>query len=140
MLRTVIPVTPKVFLDGSMMYRGVMQTYTKTLFSRALRREATPSERLAWDLLRGRRFMGLKFRRQHVFRGFVADFYCAEHKLVVEIDGKIHERRQEYDALRQGLMEDEGVCFIRVTSEELTQVPEVLLDRIQQHLMAKSSH
>ena len=49
--------------------------------SRDLRRRATRSEGALWRLLRGRRFDGLKFRRQHVVGPFVADFYCAEAKL-----------------------------------------------------------
>ena len=46
--------------------------------ARQLRRDATPAERHAWTLLRNRRLLGLKFRRQHVLRGFIVDFYCAE--------------------------------------------------------------
>jgi very-short-patch-repair endonuclease len=50
----------------------------KLAAARQLRRDATPAERHAWTLLRNRRLLGLKFRRQHVLRGFIVDFYCAE--------------------------------------------------------------
>jgi very-short-patch-repair endonuclease len=57
----------------------------------------TPAEQILWDRLRGRRFQGLKFRRQHPLGRFIVDFYCAEHRLVIELDGGIHRHQQEYD-------------------------------------------
>lgn len=71
--------------------------------ARNLRRRQTPSEAILWELLRGRRLAGKKFLRQHPIRFgwygetrfFIADFYCAEAKLVVELDGPIHEFQQE---------------------------------------------
>lgn len=63
----------------------------KRLMARQLRRDATPVERQAWAVLRGRRILGLKFRRQHVLDGLIVDFYCAELRLVIELDGRHHE-------------------------------------------------
>lgn len=54
--------------------------------ARQLRWRQTPAERRAWQLLRNRRLLGLKFRRQHRIRGFIVDFYCHELQLVLEID------------------------------------------------------
>jgi len=59
----------------------------KKRFARSLRKNQTPAEMKVWKLLRNRRFLGLKFRRQHVVEGFVVDFYCPECKIAIEIDG-----------------------------------------------------
>ncbi len=99
-------------------------------FARRLRREATREERVVWEVLRDRRFMGLKFRRQHVIEGFVVDFYCHEMRLAVEIDGKIHEKQKEYDERRQGIIEDTGIRFVRVKNEEIWEDINIMLDRI----------
>src|SRR5437868_14306714 len=71
--------------------------------ARELRRELTIAERRAWELLRNRRMLNLKFRRQHVVAGFIADFYCAELRLGLETDGPGHERKMQsdYDAARR---------------------------------------
>ncbi|MHB0858108.1 MAG: endonuclease domain-containing protein [Anaerolineae bacterium] len=55
-----------------------------------LRKQSTPAEALLWQNLRGRRLAGAKFRRQHPIGPYVADFYCAEQHLVVELDGPVH--------------------------------------------------
>src|SRR6185369_4893769 len=67
----------------------------KLELARALRRAATPSEKRVWEILRDRRRHGLKFRRQQVVRGFVVDFYCAAHRLAVELDGGIHDETDQ---------------------------------------------
>ena len=90
----------------------------KTEIARGLRKRATGSERLVWELLRDKRFQGFKFRRQHVIRGFVADFYCDELKLALEVDGRIHEFQKEHDALRQQVIESEGVTVLRFDNED----------------------
>src|SRR5699024_9552307 len=77
-----------------------------TELARELRNNPTKSEKLLWEHLRKRRLKGYRFVRQKPFvykqrnykrYFFIADFYCAQKKLVVELDGKIHEYRQNYD-------------------------------------------
>src|SRR2546426_6925925 len=63
--------------------------------SRELRRLQTIAEKHAWYLLRDRRVMGLKFRRQVPIEDFIVDFYCDELKLIVEIDGDVHKREMK---------------------------------------------
>ncbi len=82
--------------------------------ARALRRGATRAEGLVWAMLRGRRLAGLKFRRQHAIPPFVADFYCEEAKLVVELDGGRHADCGEYDARRTAVIEQQGLRVIRI--------------------------
>ena len=55
--------------------------------ARSFRPQPTPEEATAWSLLRGRRLLGLKFRRQQVIAGFIVDFYCASRRLALELDG-----------------------------------------------------
>jgi very-short-patch-repair endonuclease len=59
----------------------------KILRARELRKEQTEAEKILWQYLRDRKFQGKKFRRQHVISGFIADSYCPEEKLVIELDG-----------------------------------------------------
>ncbi|SRR6266545_779673 len=72
------------------------------------RREPTPEEDRLWQMLRRHNLGGAKFRRQHVIGPFIVDFYCAAARLVVEVDGPIHDSQQEQDALRQGFLEQTG--------------------------------
>jgi very-short-patch-repair endonuclease len=102
----------------------------KKAFSRNLRHESTPEEKKIWDALRNRKFHNYKFRRQHVIEGFVVDFYCQKLRLAVEVDGKIHERQKEYDELRQRLIEEKGIKFIRITNEEINKDIEIHFSKI----------
>ena len=79
--------------------------------ARGLRCTTATAERTAWCLLRNRRMLGLKFRRQHVIGRFVVDFYCAELRLVLEIDGPVHDStmKAQYDAARTSPHRGEGV-------------------------------
>jgi very-short-patch-repair endonuclease len=78
--------------------------------AKGLRRNMTPSEKALWQRLRSNKIAGLKFRRQHPVKYYIADFYCHEARLVIEVDGPIHDRidRREHDQQRNGVMEDFG--------------------------------
>jgi very-short-patch-repair endonuclease len=101
------------------------------ILSRVLRKRSTFSETLAWNLLRDRRLFDLKFRRQYVVRGFVLDFYCFDLKLAVEIDGSIHDTQKDRDAMRQEIIEREGISFVRISADDLVESPERLVEKIQ---------
>lgn len=82
-----------------------------------------------WQALRNRRLGGLKFLRQHPFGRSVVDFYCHEKRLVVEVDGGIHRSKdvQEYDRMRQELIQLRGIEFFRCSSEQvMSDLPRVL--------------
>jgi very-short-patch-repair endonuclease len=95
--------------------------------SRKLRRKGTPAEIILWRNVRNREFLNTKFLRQHPIpfkidgmkRFFVADFYCYASKLVIEIDGGIHETQQEYDALRTFVIQQLGIKVIRFSNEDI---------------------
>jgi very-short-patch-repair endonuclease len=91
--------------------------------ARRLRRTATPAERHAWSLLRHRRVLWLKFRRQHVRHGFVVDFYCAAGRLVLELEGEPHQDPAQagYDAARVGFLRAAGYRVARVRNREVTR-------------------
>jgi len=90
--------------------------------ARQLRRQNTPAERYAWRLLRNRRVLGLKFRRQHVLHGFVVDFCCLTERLVLELEGDAHDslRRQGYDRARSGFLTAAGYRVIRVRNKDVS--------------------
>lgn len=95
----------------------------KLALARQLRRNPTPAERHAWALLRNRRLLGLKFRRQHVLHGFVVDFYCPAAKLVIELEGYPHDgaERSDYDAARAAWLRSAGYRVIRVRNREVSR-------------------
>ena len=68
-------------------------------FSKALRKNQTETEEIIWQCLRNRKLLNFKFRRQHPLHQYISDFYCHEAKLIIEIDGGIHNNpeNQEYD-------------------------------------------
>ncbi|MEA3345439.1 MAG: endonuclease domain-containing protein, partial [Chloroflexota bacterium] len=98
--------------------------------ARQLRREMTPAERILWDRLRNRQFLGLKFRRQHPLGRFIADFYCAEHRLVIELDGDIHRDHREYDQVRTEVLQDHGYQVLRFSNDAVLQFPDEVLGTI----------
>jgi very-short-patch-repair endonuclease len=78
--------------------------------------------------LRNRRCHGLKFRRQQPIRGYIVDFYCAEQRLAVEIDGPIHdeEDRAWYDFVRDVRLADHGVLVIHIAPQDVPRLPEII--------------
>jgi len=87
--------------------------------ARALRRRATSAEQRLWQLLRGRRLGGFKFRRQHPCGAFVLDFFCAEARLVVELDGGVHDDQVERDAARTLALAALGFRVLRLPNAAL---------------------
>ena len=99
--------------------------------ARELRRELTIAERKVWGMLRNRRMLNLKFRRQHVVAGFIVDFYGAELRLVLEIDGTGHasKMQSDYDAARTAHLESRGLHVLRIRNDALQE--EVLVHLLQ---------
>jgi very-short-patch-repair endonuclease len=92
-----------------------------------MRRNMTPAEKKLWEALRGKQLGGLKFRAQHPVGPFILDFYCPACKLVVELDGGVHEGQAAHDEARTGQLNDYGYKVIRFRNEEvLGDLPSVL--------------
>ena len=89
-------------------------------FAREMRQPQTPAEATLWKHLRNRN-LGYKFRRQHAIKFFIIDFYCAQMKLCIEIDGDTHLTReqQEYDTARTEYLESLGRKVIRFTNNDV---------------------
>ncbi|MBK8700269.1 MAG: N-6 DNA methylase [Saprospiraceae bacterium] len=101
--------------------------------ARELRKRQTAPEELLWQLLRNRQLNDLKFRRQHPLKvGFIIDFYCAEAKLGIEIDGGYHnqEEQQLHDAERTKIISEYGIRIIRFTNDQVLQNTEQVLKDI----------
>ena len=87
------------------------------------------SEKKLWDLLRNRRHH-FKFRKQHPVDKYFLDFYCAEAKLCVELDGELHELRRDRDAIRDADLAVLGIETLRISTAELYDIPEGVVERI----------
>lgn len=87
--------------------------------AKSLRKAMNASERALWVALRGRKIGGLKFRRQAPLGSYIADFYCHEIRLVVEVDGSTHNNRQNEDAKRDQWMSQLGIRVLRVQSNDV---------------------
>jgi len=95
-------------------------------YARSLRKNQTSAEKIFWSNVRNRRFKGLKFNRQFIIEHanssyFIADFYCHEFKLIVEIDGAIHKQQAEYDRIREDILLELGYRIVRFNNEEILE-------------------
>ena len=90
----------------------------------------TPAEVILWRELRGRRFAKYKFRRQRPIGPYIADFYCHDAKLVVEVDGETHIGREGYDESRQRDLEGWGSRVLRFWNNQVYDQVECVLEGI----------
>ncbi len=91
-----------------------------TPLARENRKNPTPAENLLWQkILRNHQFHGHKFLRQKPIGAFIADFYCAELKLVIEIDGNSHAVHTDYDARRTAFLENRGLRVLRYANRDI---------------------
>ena len=95
------------------------------------RHPLTPAEAKVWARVRNRG-LGFKIRRQHPIWRFIADFYCAEAKLVIEIDGDTHAEpdQEEYDEARTAWLEERGYKVIRFTNQDANRRLDNLLTEL----------
>ncbi|MCX7006321.1 MAG: endonuclease domain-containing protein [Kiritimatiellaeota bacterium] len=109
--------------------------------ARVLRRQMTSAEKVLWFKLRNRKPAGAKFRRQQPFGPYVLDFYCAEHKLNVELDGGQHDlpEQREHDRRRADFLAREGVTTLRFWNSQIRKNLEGVLVKIRMTLETLSS-
>ncbi len=89
------------------------------LYAKELRNSMTTAEKILWKQIRNKQIANCKFRHQHPIGIFIADFYCHEKKLVIEVDGEIHNTQKEYDIGRTAEMENYGITVIRFTNSNI---------------------
>jgi very-short-patch-repair endonuclease len=101
-------------------------------FAREQRGMPTRAEELVWNALRARRFKGLKFKRQMPIGRYIADFCCFEQRLIVELDGKVHEDEpaRRRDGVRDAWLRAEGYRVIRLQNELVLGNLDVALAKI----------
>ena len=97
-----------------------------------LRRDMTATEKILWDRV-CKNQLGVRIRRQHPVWKFIADFYCHEVKLVIEIDGGIHLRSEnkEYDISRDIILKEFQIEILRFTNDEVNNQPDLVIEKIE---------
>lgn len=100
------------------------------IFAKSMRHTATDAENFMWQILRAKRFMSLKFRRQHVIQPYIVDFYCHEIGLVIELDGSQHgaDDAIEYDVERTKFLEAVGLTVVRYWNHDVLGRMDVVLE------------
>ncbi|HUI91441.1 MAG TPA: endonuclease domain-containing protein [Chitinivibrionales bacterium] len=117
-------------------YSGVVQLQRiskgKVTLARIYRQNMTPAEAMLWSRLRGKKCGCLKFRRQQIIEGFIADFFCAEKNLVIEVDGSIHddEEQKKVDKHRNEVFSTRGIRELRFKNSEIEHDIDDVIDRI----------
>ena len=102
--------------------------------ARGMRLHPTQAERLLWDQLRRQHLRGLRFRRQHIIGRFIVDFYCAERRLILEVDGPIHAARIERDGARSAALRALGFTVLRFTNADVLLDIRRVIDRITEFI------
>ena len=101
-------------------------------YAKELRKDETNAEELLWQRIRNKQVVGLKFRRQHPLDKFIADFYCHEKKLVIELDGSVHdhEDNKQADEGRSYELNELHITVIRFRNEEVIDDIEKVIKKI----------
>jgi len=109
-----------------------------TELARELRKNSTEAEKRLWKIVRRRQINGFKFLRQkpliyeenyRIKSFFIADFYCSRLKLVIEVDGEIHDHQKQYDRERDHVIAELGLQVFRINNEE-TEYPNLVRSKI----------
>lgn len=110
------------------------------IFRKNLRTNSTRAEILLWKHI-CRKQLGVKFRRQHGLGPFIADFYCPEKKLVIEVDGASHATMdaREYDAQRTSYIGKAGISVIRFTNQQVFDSLDEVLNQIRNRISSGDS-
>lgn len=108
--------------------------------ARDLRNNPTDAQKGMWNILRLGRLKGLRFLRQHpilfhvnnTVHFFIPDFYCPQYKLIIEVDGDIHDKQEqrERDFVRTGMLEDMGFTILRFKNEDVVRSSEFVMRKI----------
>lgn len=127
------------FFETASYYYGmsVVRQLPKVLeHARDLRKRLTDAEKVLWNILRDRKFLGYKFRRQAPVGRFIADFLCNNPPLIIEVDGPIHIGQAAQDAERtEGIFADYEIPVLRLTNEEVLENLPFSLKKIEESLI-----
>ena len=101
-------------------------------FRRNLRNNLTSAEAALWCLLKNSQLQGRKFRRQHSIENYIVDFYCPSEKLIIEVDGSIHDNQgvANADYIRDLILESLGFKVLRIENQLVFEQPGTALNLI----------
>ncbi len=99
-------------------------------WAREMRHGMTDAEALMWRLLRGRRLVDAKFRRQHPLGCYILDFYCDDHRLCIELDGSQHIEQEGYDLTRSAWLQEQGITNLRFWNNQVLSETEAVMEAI----------
>ncbi len=100
-------------------------------FAKTMRKQQTAGEAAMWEILRDKQLDDVKFRRQHAIEDFIADFVSLEHRLVIEVDGTIHDFQPEYDAMRTEFLNAAGFEVVRFSNEDAINHKYKVIDELR---------
>ncbi|RAR46466.1 endonuclease domain-containing protein [Flavobacterium lacus] len=122
--------------DDSMWKGAPPESFLK---AKELRNRLTNAEKILWEELKGNKFNGQKFRRQHPIGIYIVDFYNHKNKLVMEIDGGYHDNAEQklIDFTREEFLKLNGLKVIRFKNESITQNLSFVLEKINEELLIK---
>ncbi|WP_423740537.1 vitamin B12 dependent-methionine synthase activation domain-containing protein [Flavobacterium columnare] len=140
------PPTPNGGVDKQT-WKTVSPTLYAKLKERAktMRNNPTDAEKMLWNVLSNKGIDGFKFRRQHIIGEYIVDFVCLEKQLVVEVDGAVHDNKEqiEHDRFRTEWLESKGFKVIRFKNDEvlsnLFQTIEIINKELNTQLVAPPS-
>lgn len=131
-------IRPSGETKGGMHFKASPEIFRR---AKELRSSTTEAEQMLWEKLRAGRLDGLKFRRQHPIAKFIVDFYCHQHKLVIELDGDVHLKKdqQERDFGREEDLKDLGLRILRFSNDSVIYDMEYVLGEIERITSPRSS-
>lgn len=88
---------------------------------RALRVNSAPAEEILWEEIRNKKLNGLKFKRQHSIGNYIVDFYCASKRLIIELDGEVHNtsHQKEKDKHRDQNLTEMNFKILRISNSQV---------------------
>ena len=115
--------------------RSMFYNASPEIFRRAeeLRKNMTEAEMVLWERLRKNQ-LGIRFKAQHPIERFIADFYCHKARLVIEVDGEIHNFQQEYDLGKAAEIEKYELKILRFTNEDVFNKIDQVIEKIKINL------
>lgn len=108
-------------------------------FRRELRKNLTPAEAFLWNCLKAKQLDGKKFAKQHSIGNYIVDFYLASDKLIIELDGAVHQNTTaaEYDQVRTEYLKNKGFKVIRFENKMVFDNLESVMMEIRQNFKSK---
>ena len=108
------------------------KTYLKNT-RRILRSNLTPAEATLWKYLKAQQLEGRKFRRQHSINNYIVDFYCPAERLIIELDGSVHDNlgQANADVERDERLKALGFCILRVDNDLVLEQIDTVLEEIK---------